>query len=703
MRWLLLFLAATAFAADPFFNGKDLTGWSGTDPDYWSVEEGAIIGHSTERVPHNTFLWSKVPVSNFYFSVDVKLTPNARNAGIQFRSRPHGKSEALGYQADIGNNVWGRLYHESGRGKLDWRDRGEKAVKPDAWNHYEILAVGDRVWTAINGTLSVSVRDPKGEAAGQISLQIHSGAAQTVRYRINKLVHNPPVALAGLNEAQLDAELIPPLDVKASVPAPRSGTKARSGTIKPRGEVASAEAPVPVWSERIAAIDPGSQKLRWAKPGFDHSAWKTMPVPGHFEKHGLPDFDGVVWFRRVIQIPKDWTPRKSTPATLHLGQIDDMDVTWVNGRRVGGFETPGHHFTDRVYPVPAGVLKPGANTIAVRVMDHGWGGGLAGDAKNFKLVAGDSNLPLNGAWYFAAGATKAQLMAPPAASETPAAGLPNATLSTDPYGTDGFELRNGEVVAIAGGGTIGRQMELGFLEAHLTTAQPFPIHVRDISWQADTVYQMQRPRNFGSQLEQLQRIHATVLVCQFGQMEVLDSRPVAEFIAHYRTLLDELAPQTRRVVLIGPQRFAEPPTPYLPDLTKHNERVDTFSRAVSELAKERDALFIDLSELDPDTSDGLQLTDPGHEQLAAVIAHQLMGKVEFTSDDKLLGLIQRKNQLWRQHARPTNWAFVYGNRQHVASSKDHRPGQPRWFPKELDGIIKLIETAESEILKEVAR
>ena len=31
------------------FNGKDLTGWKG-DGAYWSVKDGAIVGHSDEPV-----------------------------------------------------------------------------------------------------------------------------------------------------------------------------------------------------------------------------------------------------------------------------------------------------------------------------------------------------------------------------------------------------------------------------------------------------------------------------------------------------------------------------------------------------------------------------------------------------------------------------------------------------------------------------
>jgi hypothetical protein len=198
-----------------FFNGKNLKGWSSTRMDYWSVKDGVIVGHAAETVATNQFLWSNVKVKDFYLSVDVLLEPNDRNAGIQFRSsKADATGQALGYQADAGQGVWGKLYHEHGRKKMDWTNRGEKAVKKGQWNHYEILAVGHKIWTAINGTLSVSVEDPIGELSGYIAFQIHSGDAQTVKYRINKLVHNPPVALAGLNSAQLMKELKPVLNEK---------------------------------------------------------------------------------------------------------------------------------------------------------------------------------------------------------------------------------------------------------------------------------------------------------------------------------------------------------------------------------------------------------------------------------------------------------------------------------------------------------
>ena len=196
-----------------FFNGKDLAGWNSPESEshYWSVEEGEIVGRSKKRIPRNVFLWTDRKYGDFHLSLDVKLVPNRCNSGIQFRSRRANErtSQAIGYQADIGRGVWARLYHEHGRGPLDWRDRGEKAVKPDEWNRYEILAVGDRIWTAVNGRLAVSIRDPKGEREGYIALQMHSGPPQEIRFRHLKLVEKPKVSLAGLDERGLEKELLP--------------------------------------------------------------------------------------------------------------------------------------------------------------------------------------------------------------------------------------------------------------------------------------------------------------------------------------------------------------------------------------------------------------------------------------------------------------------------------------------------------------
>jgi putative heme-binding domain-containing protein len=178
-------MRATKDNVAQFFNGKDLTGWTG-DSKLWSVEDGEIVGRSP-GLKHNTFLLSDLAVGDFKLSFDVKLTPNEANSGVQFRSEPlEGFNEVRGYQADIGATWWGKLYEENARAML-FDKPGDQHVKPGEWNHYEIEAVGDHVRTWINGEPCVDLKDPDGKRAGILALQIHSGPAMEVRFKNLKL------------------------------------------------------------------------------------------------------------------------------------------------------------------------------------------------------------------------------------------------------------------------------------------------------------------------------------------------------------------------------------------------------------------------------------------------------------------------------------------------------------------------------------
>ncbi len=177
-------MLATADNVKDFFNGKDLTGWYG-DPKLWSVENGEIVGKSP-GIKRNEFLKSHLAAGDFKLTVQLKLTPNKENSGVQFRSEPLPDGEMRGCQADVGAGWWGKLYEESARGILSNKS-GEEFVKKDDWNEYVIIAKGSKVQTFINGKLCADVDDPKIAKRGIFGLQIHAGGAMEVRFRGLKL------------------------------------------------------------------------------------------------------------------------------------------------------------------------------------------------------------------------------------------------------------------------------------------------------------------------------------------------------------------------------------------------------------------------------------------------------------------------------------------------------------------------------------
>jgi sialate O-acetylesterase len=132
----------------------------------------------------------------------------------------------------------------------------------------------------------------------------------------------------------------------------------------------------------------------WKNADFDDSKWPQMGLPSLWEQKQLGDLDGVVWFRKTIEVSANDAGRE---ATLELAMIDDNDITYVNGVKVGATNS---YNARRKYAIPAGVLKAGKNVIAVRVEDTGGGGGIYGEASDMKLTIGDVVISLAGDWAF---------------------------------------------------------------------------------------------------------------------------------------------------------------------------------------------------------------------------------------------------------------------------------------------------------------
>lgn len=194
-----LFLILTSFALVSqkqrvsLFDGKTFNGWEGDTVKTWKIEDGAIAGGSLEEtVPHNEFLCTRKPYSNFVLNVKFKLTGQEGfiNTGVQFNSlrSKDPAYEMIGYQADLGDKFWASLYDESRRNKtLIAPDSVEvlKLVKKNDWNDYEVRSESGRIRIKLNGKQTVDYTEPDKSIPQQgiIGLQIHGGGKAKVYYK----------------------------------------------------------------------------------------------------------------------------------------------------------------------------------------------------------------------------------------------------------------------------------------------------------------------------------------------------------------------------------------------------------------------------------------------------------------------------------------------------------------------------------------
>jgi sialate O-acetylesterase len=144
------------------------------------------------------------------------------------------------------------------------------------------------------------------------------------------------------------------------------------------------------WWRSRAPAQTSTEPWRAAAP---ETYWRAAPANlGFWETWGtaeLANYNGMVWYRTDVELNAD---QAAQSATLSLGPIDEIDLTWVNAKAAGGTSGAG---TKRLYELPRGTLRAGNNTIVVNALDTYATGGLYGPAQDRVLRLSDGTaIPL---------------------------------------------------------------------------------------------------------------------------------------------------------------------------------------------------------------------------------------------------------------------------------------------------------------------
>ena len=155
-------------------------------------------------------------------------------------------------------------------------------------------------------------------------------------------------------------------------------------------------------SLKIAWLQTVGADTSFAAFDYNDATWKTMqvPTPDGWERAGFEGLDGLLWMRNEFRLPQKWQGKN---LTIDLGRIRDLDITYINGVRIGSMLST----TDRRrYTIPAGILKAGKNVIAIQVINYYDKGGLIGVKNNSATlcVFADNDVKdtvaLNPSWKF---------------------------------------------------------------------------------------------------------------------------------------------------------------------------------------------------------------------------------------------------------------------------------------------------------------
>lgn len=119
----------------------------------------------------------------------------------------------------------------------------------------------------------------------------------------------------------------------------------------------------------------------WASPFRERRNWYRIHVPGAWERHGYPGYNGNAWYCVRLFLASQLSNQE---LGIDLGMIGDADEVFLNGRKIGATGSPPPRFDKatlarRFYPLPREALRFGEqNELAIHVYNGTRFGGLLG-------------------------------------------------------------------------------------------------------------------------------------------------------------------------------------------------------------------------------------------------------------------------------------------------------------------------------------
>ncbi len=151
------------------------------------------------------------------------------------------------------------------------------------------------------------------------------------------------------------------------------------------------------WFNDLGKNDLGRKNTSWTDQSTDVTSWQDYRLPSSFAEAGMDFKNGVVWFRKEIELPEDCEGKQ---ALLELGRIVDSDSVFINGKFTG---TTSYQYPPRRYTIAPGILKAGKNYVTIRVVSQSSNGSFIRE-KPYQLDVDGKIFDLKGTWKYNIGA-----------------------------------------------------------------------------------------------------------------------------------------------------------------------------------------------------------------------------------------------------------------------------------------------------------
>ncbi len=288
-----------------------------------------------------------------------------------------------------------------------------------------------------------------------------------------------------------------------------------------------------------------------------------------------------------------------------------------------------------------------------------------------------------------------------------------------------WEVRDRDRIVLLGSTFIERENNYPMIEMSLRLAFPErEFSLRNLGWAGDNVLGESRAyfgpvkQGYAHLLEYVKLNDPTLLIVSYGHnASFAGKQGLSEFIQRYRSLLDDLQAENRRIVVLGPTP-AEAVVLTAQEAEEINRNRKMYSEAICQLCVSKQITYVEMLErmqrlkkklhLGELTTNGIHFNQLGYAVAGEAILNSLgkslvennqllLTDSQFQSVSKpLLQGILKKNELFFYRFRPQNETYLRGFRK-------HEQGQNAKEIYEFDGLVAEQESKLAPLTKSVRK
>lgn len=242
-----------------------------------------------------------------------------------------------------------------------------------------------------------------------------------------------------------------------------------------------------------------------------------------------------------------------------------------------------------------------------------------------------------------------------------------------------IKLEKGDSICLIGNELGERLQHQNYWESLLHQSLPeHQLVIRNLCFPGDEPTDRIRSKNFGDPDSHLTHSKASVVMMFFGFNESFAGKAgLDEFVDQMTQLVNETKSKNYsgngapRIVLVSPIAFEDTGDKNLPDGSEHNPRLEMYTAALADVAKQTDVGFVDLyhpslklfeSSDQRLTLNGSHLNAKGYEAIAPAFVSAMGGSDASEINPDLKAAVDDKNFHWWHRYRAVNGFSIYGDR-----------------------------------------